>query len=194
MQTPTEKNTIQLHHIKTANTRKTKGGNVYGVSHGVAGREGAGAPAPTAAGLSMSILYRAWPWAWGKLCPSPRHVSEYPEVKGRKAGSTEANRLKCPSTSVGTEPRGHGSGCSLIPGELVLPPGIAHSPEGLGLSQKFVPPSNQASSTGQRRRQTQALQRANTGDLHISPKHESEPVVPCPHLLTRSRPLNVSHS
>lgn len=56
----------------------------------------------------------------GKGCPSPRHVSAYPEVEGRKAGSTGANRLDCPSTPVGTEPRGHGSGCSLIPRELVL--------------------------------------------------------------------------
>lgn len=166
MQTPREQNTIQLHRIKTVNTRKTKGGNACGESHIVAGGEGAGAPAPTAVGLSVSIMYRAWPWAWGKGCPSPRHVSEYPEVEGEKAGSTGANRLNCPSTPVGIEPRGHGSGCSLIPGEL------AHSPEGAGLSQRFVPPSSQASSSGQRR-QTQALQRANTGDLHVSPKHES---------------------
>lgn len=88
------------------NREHNKGGNAYGESHGVAGGEGAGAPAPTAAGSSMSILYRAWPWAWGKGCPSPRHVSEYPEVEGRRAGSTGANRLNCPSTSVGAEPRG----------------------------------------------------------------------------------------
>lgn len=194
MQTPKEKNTFQLHHIKTMNTRKTKGNNAYGESHGVAGGEGAGAPAPTAAGSSMSIPYRAWPWAWGKGCPSPGHVSEYPEVEGRKAGSTGANRVNCPSTSVGAEPKGHGSGCSLVPGEHVLPPGTAHSPEAAGLFQRFVPPSSQASSTGQRRRQTQALHRANTGDLHVSPKHESEPVVSHPRLLTPSRPLKVSHS
>lgn len=121
--------TIQLHRIKTVSTRKTKGGNAYRESHSVAGGEGAGAPAPTAAGSSVSILYRAWPWAWGKGCPSPRHVSKYPEVEGRKARSTGANRFNCPSTPVGTEHRGHGSGCSLIPGELVLPPGTAHSPE-----------------------------------------------------------------
>lgn len=70
--------------------------------------------------VDMSILYRAWPWAWGKGCPSPRQVSTYPEVEGRTAGSTGANRLNCPSTPGGTEPRGHGSGCSLIPGELML--------------------------------------------------------------------------
>lgn len=139
MQTPKEQNTIQLRRIKTANTRKTKGGNAYGGSHGVAGGEGAGAPAPTAAGVSMSILYRAWPWAWGKGCPSPRHVSKYPEVEGRKAGSTGANRLNCPCTPVGNEPRGHDSGCSLIPGELMLPPGTATAqrewgcPRGLSL-------------------------------------------------------------
>lgn len=39
---------------------------------------------------SMSRLYRAWPWAWGKRCPSPRHISEYPEVEGRRARSTGA--------------------------------------------------------------------------------------------------------
>lgn len=50
MQTPREQNTIQLHRIKTVNTRKTKGGNACGESHGVAGGEGAEAPAPTAAG------------------------------------------------------------------------------------------------------------------------------------------------
>lgn len=194
MQTPREQNTIQLHRIKTVNTRKTKGGNANEESHSVAGGEGAGAPAPTAAGLSVSILYRAWPWAWGKGCPSPRHVSEYPEVEGRKARSTGANRLNRPSTHVGIEPTGHGSGCSLTPGELVLPPGTAHSPEGVGLFQRLVPPSSQASSTRQRRRQTQALQRANTEYLHLSPKHGSERVVPCPRLLTLSRPLKVSHS
>lgn len=192
MQTPKEQNTLQLHRIKTVNTRKTKGSNAYGESHSVAGGEGAGAPAPTAAGSSMSIPYRAWPWAWGKGCLSPRHVSEYPEVEERQ-GALEQT-INCPSTSVRTEPRGHGSGCSLVPGGLVLPPGTAHSPEGVGLSQRFVPPSSQASSTGQRRRQTQALQRTNIGDLHVSPKHESEPVVSHPHLLTPSRPLKVSHS
>lgn len=61
---------------------------------------------------------------------------------------------------------------------------VAHRPEGVGVPPRFVPPSSQASGTGQRRRQTQALQRANTGDLHVSPKHKSEPVVPCPRLLS----------
>lgn len=97
MQTPREQNTIQLHRIKTANTRKTKGGNARGGSHGVAGGEGAGAPAPTAAGLSMSILYRAWPWAWGKGCPSPRHVSEYPEEKEERQGALEQTDSTVPA-------------------------------------------------------------------------------------------------
>lgn len=130
----------------------------------------------------------------GKGLPQPQARLRVPRREGRKAGSTGANRLNCPSTPVDTEPRGHGSGCSLSPGEFMLPPGTAHSPEGVALSQRFVPPSSQASSTGQRRRQTQALQRANTGDLHISQKHESEPVVHRPRLLTPSRPLNVSQS
>lgn len=84
MQTPKEQNTFQLHRIKTVNTRKTKGSNAYRESHGVAGGEGAGAPAPTAAGSSVSTPYRAWPWARGRGCPSPRHVSEYPEVEERQ--------------------------------------------------------------------------------------------------------------
>lgn len=41
---------------------------------------------------------------------------------------------------------------------------------------------------------THALQRANTGDLLVSPKHENEPVETRPHLLTPSRPLKVAQS
>lgn len=123
----------------------------------------------------------------GKGLSQPQARLRVPRSE-RKKGREHWSRVNCPSTSVGAESKGHGSGCSLVPGEHVLPPGTARSPEAAGLFQRFVPPSSQASSTGQRRRQTQALHRANTGDLHISPKHESEPVVSHPRLLTPSRP------
>lgn len=121
---------ISTPSYKNREHKKDQRKQCYGESHGVAGGEGAGAPAPTAAGSSLSIPYRAWPWAWGKGLPQPQARLQVPR-SGRKAGSTGANRLNCPSTSVGTEPRGHGSGCSLIPGGLVWPPGTIHSPEGL---------------------------------------------------------------
>lgn len=124
--------------------------------------------------------------------PAPGTSPSTQKWKEERQGALEQTELNWTSAPVGTESRGHGSGCSLIPGEFMLTPGTARSPEGVGLSQRFVPPSSQASSTGQRRTQTEALQRAEY--LHVSPKHESEPVVPRPRLLTPSRPLKVSHS
>lgn len=111
-----------------------------------------------------------------RAAPAPGTSLSTQKLKEERQGALEQTDSTVPALSPEA---------SLIPGELVLPPGTAHSPEGVGLSQRFVPLSSQASSTGPRRRQTQALQRANTGDLHVSPKHESEPVVPRPCLLTR---------
>lgn len=83
--------------------------------------------------------------------PSPRHISEYPEEEGKRAGSAGANGLNCPDASAGTEPRGHGSGCSLPPRRACVAARCCSQPGGSGAvpapSQSLIPPDSQASST-----------------------------------------------
>lgn len=185
MQTPREQNTIQLHRIKTANTRQKEATLMENATEWQNERA-PGRQHQQQQGRACPYCTVVGPGHGERAAPAPGTSLSTQKWKEERQGVLEET-VNCPST----EPIGHGSGCSLIPGELMLPPSTAHSPEGVGLSQRFVPPSSQASSTGQRRGQTQALQRANTGDLHVPPKHESEPVVPCPCLLTPSRLLNV---
>lgn len=179
MQTPREQNTIQLHRIKTVNTRKTKGGNACGESHGVARGEGAGAPAPTAAGSTCPYCTVLGPGHGERAAPAPGTSPRTQKWKEERQGALEQTDSTVPAHLWALSPE------AMVQAAVSSLESLCCSQtRGSGVPQRFVPPSSQASSTGQRRRQTQALQRANTGDLHISPKHESEPVVPCPHLLS----------
>lgn len=196
---PEEQNTFHLQRIKTANTRKTRGGNACRESHGAAVGEGAGAPAPTGAGSSASVPYRAWPWAWGRgLPPAPGTSPSTQKRKEKGQGAPEQTDSTVLTHLRASSPEATVQAAASLHRELVLPPGAAHSPEGAGTSQlrpraSSLPAARPARGTGERGRQTQALQRANTGDLHVSPKRESEPVAPLPRLLTLSRPLKMSH-
>lgn len=93
-------------------------------------------PAPTGAGSSLSVLYHAGPWAWGRGMPPARGTSLSTQKRKEKGqGALEQTDSTVLTHLRALSPEATVQAAASLPGELVLLPGAVHSPEGAGLSQ-----------------------------------------------------------